>query len=325
MDVDEYTPSAWTNVSLFVRYYCRVMSVAFSHSASAAQTVIFGTIILLGGSIWLLPRFAVDLHLADWVSTVSGWKVAAATFGSIVGIRLLLAPFWIHRETERSLERNNSVAAAQNRHTEAIKAQTEEMRLAREQKEQKSNPISQYMQVKQKAALDAAMQRNKANTLAYALRIEFGTGDDYDRIEHFDKTSVLRRFMYVSIHNEGDGYLTECKLSVRSSIPGPVTGSIPAILVSDIKLNRAERVFIPVAGFTELPGAPKHPLNDYIILSTRLTSLTTSTIYTSLAAAPIEDPAIITLEASALECRSHSLHMRVWVDRPSRRLRAEVI
>lgn len=81
-----------------LRFYLRIVTVAFSHSLSIAQAFVFSLIILTG----MVPQFAPEV-------SASGWQVAAIALASIVCARLVLAPYWIWRE-ER--DRANKLATA---------------------------------------------------------------------------------------------------------------------------------------------------------------------------------------------------------------------
>jgi len=91
-----------------VRYYMRVLRVAFRPSFSITQDCIFGAILRVGAVVFLAPRLgmSIDVHSwGDWLAALSGWKIAAVTFGSIAAIRLLCAPYWMHSEVEGKLRK----------------------------------------------------------------------------------------------------------------------------------------------------------------------------------------------------------------------------
>jgi hypothetical protein len=72
-----------------LRFYGGIIKLAFSHSVSLAQGVVFIAFIVVG----IASRFAPNA-----VMNVGTWQVAALVFGSIVLIRLLLAPYWMAQE-----------------------------------------------------------------------------------------------------------------------------------------------------------------------------------------------------------------------------------
>ncbi len=91
-----------------VRYYMRVLRVAFGHSLSTTQDCIFGAILLVGAVIFFVPRLGmpIDVHSwSEWLSALSGWKIASVAFGTIIAIRLICAPYWMHCELDYKLRK----------------------------------------------------------------------------------------------------------------------------------------------------------------------------------------------------------------------------
>ena len=78
-----------------LRYYGLVFRTAFTHSLSIAQDVLFLAILVIGAATWFAPVFQMTI---DFAFAPSGWAVAAITFGLILGMRVLLAPYWIWKE-----------------------------------------------------------------------------------------------------------------------------------------------------------------------------------------------------------------------------------
>jgi|SRR5271166_3241161 len=76
----------------FLRYYGRVLRVAFTHSINIAQAVIFALVILFGLATRLLPK---SITLTSWASALAGWQIAAEVLGGIVIIRLVLGGYWV--------------------------------------------------------------------------------------------------------------------------------------------------------------------------------------------------------------------------------------
>ena len=73
-----------------LKYYWRVLRTAFSHSFSRAQDILFGLLILAGIAAAVMPQFHMGVD-------VKGWQAGAGVLGIIFFVRLLLAPYWIHR------------------------------------------------------------------------------------------------------------------------------------------------------------------------------------------------------------------------------------
>jgi hypothetical protein len=82
----------------FLRFYWAVFRESFRHSLDIAQAVMFVVIIVGGVVATENPRAKVTLDQMD----LGGWKAAAIVLGSIILIRLLLAPYWLYQsETAR--------------------------------------------------------------------------------------------------------------------------------------------------------------------------------------------------------------------------------
>jgi len=80
------------------RYYLYVLRVAFGHSLSMAQDIIFGAIILAGMGAIFARLLGMTRDLTPWIEAINGWKIAASVFGSIILVRLFLSPYWIWKE-----------------------------------------------------------------------------------------------------------------------------------------------------------------------------------------------------------------------------------
>ena len=80
----------------FVRYWGRVICVAFRHALTPTQDVLFLLIIGVGLAAGFVP--AIKAQLAKAEIDMGAWQVAASVLGSIVAMRLLLAPYWIYQE-----------------------------------------------------------------------------------------------------------------------------------------------------------------------------------------------------------------------------------
>jgi hypothetical protein len=74
-------------------YIWLVLRVAWRHSFHSAHTILLGLIIGVGLLTYFVPQINVmfDLH---------GWQVALFVLGSIVGVRLVLAPYWLWRDQQ---------------------------------------------------------------------------------------------------------------------------------------------------------------------------------------------------------------------------------
>jgi len=86
-----------------LRYYAMVVRAAFSHSLTVTQDIIFAGILVVGAAVWLVPHWPMIPDLTPWLPILSGSKIAAIAFGSIIAIRLLLAPYWIDKEAKKKI------------------------------------------------------------------------------------------------------------------------------------------------------------------------------------------------------------------------------
>jgi hypothetical protein len=82
-----------TNGTGPVPYILLVLRAALRHSFHSAHSILLGLIIIVGLLTYFVPRVKVmvDLH---------GWQVATFVLGSIVGVRLVLAPYWLWRDQQ---------------------------------------------------------------------------------------------------------------------------------------------------------------------------------------------------------------------------------
>lgn len=73
-----------------------MLRVALSHSLTPAQDIIFILLIVAG----LVTYFAPGVHVGI---DVTAWHVAAIVLGGIVLLRLLMAPYWIHKADQQTI------------------------------------------------------------------------------------------------------------------------------------------------------------------------------------------------------------------------------
>jgi hypothetical protein len=167
-------------------------------------------------------------------------------------------------------------------------------------------------------------QNFAANSAANALQIIFENSDKFEVVDNFPQTSVVRRLMRVCVRNDGNGFLSDCKLSITGASPPPKTGHLPSALAWDFQLMPGAYKFVNVLGYAERPGSHPHPQQDDIIVAIpRTAGFFAEASNFFLSSASKQTPTIITLEASALECRPYKAHFKVWID-DGRRLRMEL-
>lgn len=74
-------------------YYMLVVRTAWHHSLSRTQDALFCAFLVVGLVAWLGQHFGYSAMIPD----ITGWHIAAITFGAIILSRLLLAPYWIYK------------------------------------------------------------------------------------------------------------------------------------------------------------------------------------------------------------------------------------
>jgi len=80
----------------FIRFYWMVFREAFRHSLDITQAVLF---VVIGFSGLVVSRNPGAKMIVDGLD-LGGWKIAALVFGSIVAIRLMLAPYWVWKTAQ---------------------------------------------------------------------------------------------------------------------------------------------------------------------------------------------------------------------------------
>jgi hypothetical protein len=80
----------------FFRFYGLVLREAFRHSLDIAQGCIFVTIMLAGLIVSNSPETKIIVDRLD----LGGWQVAVIVFGSIIGFRLIMAPYWLWKAAQ---------------------------------------------------------------------------------------------------------------------------------------------------------------------------------------------------------------------------------
>src|SRR4029077_15305513 len=78
-------------------YYRKVIWLAFSHSIELAHGVIFCLVIVGAVAAAFIPAVRMN---------VDGPGLAAIALGTIVGLRLVMAPYWIYKEQEERIPKS---------------------------------------------------------------------------------------------------------------------------------------------------------------------------------------------------------------------------
>lgn len=104
----------------FFHYCLRVLRAVFTHSLSKSQDILFGALLLSGAVVWVSRYFRMKYDFTPWLSAFSGWEIAACVFGSIILVRLLLAPYWLWKEGQDEIAVLNTQIANVGRGTESL-------------------------------------------------------------------------------------------------------------------------------------------------------------------------------------------------------------
>ena len=79
-------------------YWWSVLKMAFSHSLTPAQDVVFVLFVAAGILSYFVPAIKTKMPF-----DASGWEVAKLVLGSIVLGRILMAPYWLHKADQEKL------------------------------------------------------------------------------------------------------------------------------------------------------------------------------------------------------------------------------
>jgi hypothetical protein len=248
----------------FWRFIRRVVVVAFSHSLSIAQNIIFAAALLVGLVVWYAPGQHFGIDFTSWASALSRWEIAAAVMCFILGLRLLLAPFWIYQDLQGTI-------------------------------------------TAQRAQLESGLVRQ--NTEHRAIEIEFQPTEPFMRKTTFPAGNA-RFEVYVKIKNCGNGFISECVTSIADIKP-KADNDRYTVLAPLNSLAKGEHRFVLVASFNEVPITNNQQVYDVVTFAfaTGWFSGGFTTIQPPIASMP----ALITIEAKALECRTEQKQLKLWV------------
>src|SRR5258706_5835421 len=123
------------------RFYWKAIKLTVRHSLDHTQYILFVLFLALGAASYIIPK------LANWQAFVSGWQAAMFVLGSIVFIRLLLAPYWLYRvkaeeiDHARSQRPTDEAVYLKRREIEATEANTAARRAEIEQRRADNDPF----------------------------------------------------------------------------------------------------------------------------------------------------------------------------------------
>ncbi len=242
---------------------------------------------LLGGIVlWLAVRFGgiKDVVVPEGANGLlfSALACLVAAWLAILVIKLAYAPIYIVKQRDKVIHlQNNEITS-----------------------------------LKQKA--DSTI--NSANTTHKALYIEAGVVEPYVRRNIFS-TGVARSGTYVRVRNGGDGFLSECIVSVTDINPKPDNYEQTAL--SNLgSLLKGEHKYVLIASLNEQPTNAHGVFNDLLGFAFPSGSLFQGWVTIPL---PTEiEPALITIEVKALECKIERRQFKLWIDINRRPLMVQI-
>jgi hypothetical protein len=195
----------------FIRYVGLLLCTAFRHSASLAQAFIFLAFVILGTALLVLPRFGMTLDAAALLVIINNPVFYAVCFGSVILVRLLCSPYWVWKaEGDAKIDAEIDVKEL------------------RESAAAKSTPLP--------------------NTAPNALSINFIEDAQHKIIEVFE-VGTIRRRLKLSVHNGGNGWLSNCRLSLERTSPSIHDGAVE--LESGFFLNAHQSLYCEFLYFDE--------------------------------------------------------------------------
>lgn len=164
------------------------------------------------------------------------------------------------------------------------------------------------------------LDRVSANTSHQAVLIEYEQGEPFERRTTFPAGNA-RFEVYVRVKNGGNGFLSECVVSLVDIKPTP-TNSIYTVLTPLTTLQKGEHKYVLVAAFNENPINTQAIYNDLVTFAFATGAFHGG--FTTLDPPASSAPALLTIEVKALECRTERKEFKLWVE-GNRRLRMEVV
>jgi hypothetical protein len=157
------------------------------------------------------------------------------------------------------------------------------------------------------------------------LKIEFGNGEKYERIDHHNETGIFRRTIYISVFNESMDDISDCNIKLIAATPRPKTGAsatnFPVGFRENFDLRGKQRKFIQIVRFAENPGNGSALERDNIIILAASGGFFPG--WTTIPILSADNPAILTLEAFAPSIESRMAHLHIYVT--ERRIHAKII
>lgn len=80
-----------------LKFYWRVLAIAFTRTPSITQDILFGLFVIAGVILYFLKKMDMIADEASWMHQVAGWQIATIVLGAIFVCRLMLAPYWLYK------------------------------------------------------------------------------------------------------------------------------------------------------------------------------------------------------------------------------------
>jgi hypothetical protein len=156
--------------------------------------------------------------------------------------------------------------------------------------------------------IGSEVQRANENTKLDALRIEIAHGPQFE--EYTLAGAAVWHNIGVSVRNDGNGWLTECRIAIKDIQPSPAIRLPHYLLDGVFELNNpGQRKRVHVAKYNEgIPDLGKVFLSNPHHFSTPFTGSAIQQLHLP------RGSYIVTIEVSASECRSAEAHFRLWID-----------
>jgi hypothetical protein len=180
--------------------------------------------------------------------------------------------------------------------------------------------VSEVMSLRQRLAERTnATPSARPNTRHDALRILVGDSPPFEETQTFQTSGTQRRTIRVGIRNDGNGFLSNCTVHIRSIWPTWEDTEVPILLASGFTLMPDEIKYIDIAAFDEhLPSSPLYG-NNIVICKPP------GTEFAGYIFIPVNyPPHAIAIEARSLDASEFNLLCKLWIDRNSGQPRLRV-
>lgn len=157
------------------------------------------------------------------------------------------------------------------------------------------------------------------NTVSEAISLEFGSDEKFEKLELFSEEGVSRRTSMLKVQNVGNGFLSDCKVVLIRTVPKIVDRFI--LLVPSAPMFPGQYRYFSIAYFFEKAIEEWPHKNEVVITEYYGGGWSAGPV--KIEAPTAEKPLFLTIEATAAECNAKGLHLKIWVEQPSRRMRID--